>query len=409
MSLPRYPEYKDSGVAWLGEVPGHWEVSKLSAVALQSNAGEVIDKSYWSESGDILYTCPREALYSDYLGFPDQKRTKSNDILLTRNGTPYVHLPVEGAIYTNVVQRVTLNEKVNRIFVRYTLGEATNHLVGYGVSIESLNYELWKGLRFPLPPPIEQQTIAAFLDRETGKIDALIAEQRRLVELLAEKRQAVISHAVTKGLNPNAPMKDSGIEWLGEVPEHWVVVPLRWRAKCSSGDGIDTSLVNECGDGSIVPVIGGNGVMGYTVNGNIEHCVLAIGRVGALCGNVHIVQPPAWISDNALVLDIDTRTFDIPYLADVIKMRNLNDIASKTAQPLITGTQVKEQKLPCPPMNEQQAIAAFLDTEIAKFDILAAEANRAIELLQERRSALISAAVTGKMDVRSYSPALETA
>jgi type I restriction enzyme S subunit len=257
-----------------------------------------------------------------------------------------------------------------------------------------------KNINLAVPSIKEQQTIAAFLDRETGKIDALIAEQQRLVELLAEKRQAVISHAVTKGLNPNAKMKDSGIEWLGEVPEHWEVVPLRWRAKCSSGDGIDTSLVNEGGDDCSVPVIGGNGVMGYTANGNIEHCVLAIGRVGALCGNVHIVQPPAWISDNALVLDIDTRTFDIPYLADVIKMRKLNDIASKTAQPLITGTQVKEQKLPCPPMEEQQAIATFLDIETAKFDALTAEANRAIELLQERRSALISAAVTGKIDVR---------
>ena len=253
----------------------------------------------------------------------------------------------------------------------------------------------------PQPPKEEQQTIAAFLDRETVKIDALIAEQQRLIELLKEKRQSVISHAVTKGLNPNAPMKDSGIEWLGEVPKHWGVVPLRWFASCASGNGISIEQVEtEADTKQLVPVIGGNGVMGYTNLVNVKHSILAVGRVGALCGNVHIVNPPAWVTDNALILDAAPNAFDLTYLASVLRSRNLNDIASKTAQPLITGTQVRDQRVPQPPLEEQSAIVNFLDRETAKLDTLTTEAKTAITLLQERRTALISAAVTGKIDVR---------
>ena len=148
-------------------------------------------------------------------------------------------------------------------------------------------------------------------------------------------------------------------------------------------------------------VIGGNGLMGYTAQGNIEHSVLAVGRVGALCGNIHIVNPPAWITDNALVLDPDPDVFDLQFLSSVLRSRNLNDIASKTAQPLITGTQVSDQRMPAPPLKEQEQIRAFLSHETVKLDTLTAEAQRAIDLLQERRTALISAAVTGQIDVRA--------
>jgi type I restriction enzyme S subunit len=140
--------------------------------------------------------------------------------------------------------------------------------------------------------------------------------------------------------------------------------------------------------------------MGYTDQKNVEHSVLAVGRVGALCGNVHIVNPPAWITDNALVLDPDHAVFDLQFLSLVLRSRNLNDIASKTAQPLITGTQVSDQRIPAPPLKEQQDIAAFLTLETSRFDTLTTEAQRAIDLLQERRTALISAAVTGQIDVR---------
>ena len=141
--------------------------------------------------------------------------------------------------------------------------------------------------------------------------------------------------------------------------------------------------------------------MGFTSLSNVTRPVLAIGRVGALCGNVHVVQPPAWISDNALMLN-PSSAFSLEYLAEVLRSRNLNQIASKTAQPLITGTQVADQRVPLPPMNEQYAIAEFIGREMARLDSLEGETERAIILLRERRSALITAAVTGQIDVRGF-------
>jgi type I restriction enzyme S subunit len=265
-----------------------------------------------------------------------------------------------------------------------------------------LSVELVSNLLIPLPPPDEQQAIATFLDRETAKIDALIAEQERLIELLTEKRQATIAHAVTKGLNKYTPMKDSGVEWLGAVPVHWKSGALRWYAKCGSGTGISTDDVQELrSDEHSVPVIGGNGLMGFTAKSGLDQTVIAVGRVGALCGNVHIVPSPSWITDNALVVRPDQSQFRLPYLEAVLRARSLNEIAAKTAQPLITGTQVMDQRLPMPPLSEQDEIVNFIQAHAAACDALIEEARSGSRLLQERRSALISAAVTGKIDVRN--------
>ena len=148
------------------------------------------------------------------------------------------------------------------------------------------------------------------------------------------------------------------------------------------------------GNGANVPVVGGNGIMGYTQRSNTVKPCIVVGRVGALCGNVHQVYPPAWITDNALRLDTINSTFELSYLALLLKSRNLNEIASKTAQPLITGYQVKDQRLPHPPLPEQRAIAGFLDRETARIDTLIDKKRQLIERLQEKRTALISRTVT---------------
>jgi len=264
----------------------------------------------------------------------------------------------------------------------------------------------------PIPPPAEQRAIAAFLDRETNRIDTLIAKKRELVERLKEKRTALISHTVTHGLPPeaaakaglpvNPPFKPSGIEWLGDIPKHWDVMALKWRSRCRSGDAIATDDVNpELTPERGVPVIGGNGVMGYCDSSNCEHPVLVIGRVGALCGNVHFIKPPAWITDNALVMCTDAATFSQKYLAAVLRTRNLNELADKTAQPLITGTRIRNERIPVPALPEQAAIAAYLAAETTKLDTLATKIEEAVERLREFRAALITAAVTGKIDVRN--------
>ena len=268
---------------------------------------------------------------------------------------------------------------------------------------QDMNYQNFVLIDLPFPPVSEQFCIAAFLDHETARIDALIEEQQRLIELLKEKRQALISQAVTKGLDPKVPMKNSGVEWLGEVPADWVVLAIKWRARIKSGDGISPDLIESYAqEDKPHPVIGGNGVMGFTSQANVSPPLIVIGRVGALCGNVHKILNPAWVSDNALILDFDRRSFDINYLVHVLDARNLNEISDKSAQPLITGSKVTSQYIPCPGPHEQLAISKFLEGALSEFDQLVLEGIKGIELLKERRSALISAAVTGKIDLRGW-------
>ena len=422
MSFPRYPAYKDSGVEWLGAVPEHWGLPKLKHIARFSGGGTPSRDNLEFWGGDIPWVSPKDMKVElvqdaeEYVTSIGLENSTTNLIppgrvlMVVRSGILKHTIPVA----INTVE-VTLNQDMkaldfgvgrcdSRFFLRWVQGLNDVLLLEWakqGATVESIEQEYLANSVIPLPSLIEQATIANFLDRETAKIDALAAEYRTLIELLKEKRQAVISRAVTKGLDPTVPMKDSGVQWLGKVPEHWEVCALRWRASCASGTGLSADLVeDECDEQRSIPVIGGNGRMGFTHEPNIEETVLSVGRVGALCGNVHTVLPRSWITDNALVLRPNGAYLRIPYLAAALTTRNLNEIASKTAQPLITGTQVLDQRVPVPALAEQEAIVSFVQRETMKLDALVSEADRAISLLQERRTALISAAVTGKIDVR---------
>ena len=207
------------------------------------------------------------------------------------------------------------------------------------------------------------------------------------------------------GLKPYAAYKDSGVPWLGEVPAHWEIRPLKWCLRCHSGNGIPTDEVSsERTDERSIPVIGGNGIMGFCDSTNYNHAVLAVGRVGALCGNVHVIKPPAWITDNALVLSVNLTTVSLEYLAGILKVRNLNDLADKTAQPLITGTHVRNERAPFPPLPEQTVIVRFLDHADRRIQRYIRAKQKLIALLEEQKQAIIHQAVTGQIDVRTGQP-----
>ncbi|MCM3778808.1 restriction endonuclease subunit S [Microbacterium hydrocarbonoxydans] len=266
---------------------------------------------------------------------------------------------------------------------------------------QSIRYAQVSLLPLPVPTNSTQRAIAAFLDRETAEIDAFIADQEELIALLTERRAATITRAVTKGLDRLAPMKDSGVAWLGEVPEHWNLPRVAHVARCSSGSSIDLQSVEAARTVDAPhPVYGGNGIVGYFSRWNISEGQIVVGRVGALCGNVHSTSERAWVSDNALRLRVSPQKVDRDFLSHVLTARDLNQLADKTAQPLITGSLVLRQRIPAPPMAEQAAIASHLDHETAKIDATITDAREAIALSKERRAALISAAVTGKIDVR---------
>jgi type I restriction enzyme S subunit len=271
-------------------------------------------------------------------------------------------------------------------------------------SVINLHLDKIKELLVILPPLSEQRTIAAFLDRETGRIDELIGKKKKLVELLKEKRMALISRAVTKGLNPNVKMKESGVDgstsltasWLGEVPEHWGVKRLRYVVSMKSGEGITSE---EIDDNGVYPVYGGNGLRGYFSDYTHEGHYVLIGRQGALCGNINYGKGKFWASEHAVVANPNNPISTI-WLGELLRIMNLNQYSVSAAQPGLAIDKIKELPIPLPPLPEQQAIAAFLDHETAKIDTLVSKVETVIEKLKEYRTALISAAVTGKIDVR---------
>jgi len=251
------------------------------------------------------------------------------------------------------------------------------------------------GLSLLIPPLEEQRAIVAYLDRETDEMDTLIAKKERFIALLAEKRTALISHAVTRGLNPAAPLKPSGVEWLGDIPSHWIVRSMKRYASFRSGDAITATDIDEIGE---YPVYGGNGLRGYTKNYSHEGEFVLIGRQGALCGNINYARGRFWASEHAVVATPICQ-YSTVYFGEMLRAMNLNQYSFTAAQPGLAVEYIQNLKVPTPPLEEQREIAAFLDRQTEKIDRLIATTRRHIERLRERRSALISAAVTGKINV----------
>ena len=284
-----------------------------------------------------------------------------------------------------------------------------------------LNAEELGSCLVALPSTDEQENIAAFLDRETTKIDELVSEQRRLMELLKEKRQAVISHAVTQGLNPKAPMKPSGIEWLGDVPEHWAVLSYRnvvTRVVVGIAEAATHAYAEEG-----VPIVRSTNIK----NGGIDQSSMLfiksefaaqLESKALLAGDIVTTRTGANVGDSAVVpaslhmsqcftLVISTPKpesnphFYNHFINSIPGRLYIQLTAWGSSQPNISVAIIQRMHTAAPPRGEQDAIVAYIERTSAIFDDLIAEAQRAIDLLQERRTALISAAVTGQIDVRS--------
>lgn len=219
---------KSSGIEWIGEIPNDWNLIKFKYVYNNTNAGEVIDKNHWNCGNEILYTCKKTPMLSDYVNFPFGKRTIDKDILLTRNATPYVFIPINNSIYSNVVQRTTLKDKWNRKFVKYALQCGAENYQTYGISIPSYNLEVWNNIYLANLPKIKQDKIAAFLDDKCNKLSDLINIQEQQIENLKAYKQSLITETVTRGFNAKTEMKYSGIKWIGEISETHKVMKLKY-------------------------------------------------------------------------------------------------------------------------------------------------------------------------------------
>jgi type I restriction enzyme S subunit len=416
MSFPRYPEYKDSGVEWLGEVPAHWEVSPLKYFARVGNGSTPNREQpgYWTEG-----TYPwlnSSAVNQDTITESEQFVTQLalDECHLPKILPPAVLIGITGQGRTRGMASTLMIEATISQHIAYVQPNSEKASVGWLRRVIDANYQLLRdeseaggstkgaitceqiaALKFPLPPVLEQTSITAFLDRETAKIDALVSEQERLIELLKEKRQAVISHAVTKGLNPDVPMKPSGVDWLGEVPAHWGVTSIKRFATLQRGYDLTDAERTEGG----YPVVTSGGIAGTHGSFMARGPGVVTGRYGST-GKLFFIKGDFWPHNTALYVS----EFHGNHPRFVWYSLQTVDFAAHSAKAAVPGIDRNDiHVLPAavPPLDEQRDIVAHLDRATAKMDALITEAQRAIDLLQERRAALISAAVTGKIDVRA--------
>jgi type I restriction enzyme, S subunit len=262
-----------------------------------------------------------------------------------------------------------------------------------GVSYPAINSSELVDILIPLPPIEIQEKIASYIDQEATEIDVLVAEKKRMISLLEEKGKALANNAVTYGLNPNTSFKPSGLNWLGDIPQHWKIKKLGYLASLKSGETITADTIARQGT---YPVYGGNGLRGYTDSFTHSGNYVLIGRQGALCGNINYAQGEFWASEHAIVAT-PLEEYDYRWLGALLLAMNLNQYSLSAAQPGISIDRISAIKIPVPPLEEQYWIAEYLEREPAKIDPLVTSIADSITLLNERRSALITAAVTGQI------------
>lgn len=425
MSLSRYPEYKDSGVMWLGEVPAHWEISSLKrhlrllTEKAESRRRPIALENIEGWSGRLVETG------GEFQG--DGVAFKTNDILFGKL-RPYLAKVLLADDGGEAVGDFHVMRPASELFPRFAQYQMLQRqFIGvvagstFGSKMPRASWESLGGMPFIVPGKKEQKAIATFLDRETAKIDALIAEQEKLLKLLAEKRQATISNVITKGINPDAPMTDSGIPWLGQVPVHWDVGPLKYVSSVGNGSTpsrdnpnywadagypwLNSSVVNqeEVAEASRfvtalalkechLPLVQPPAVLvGITGQGRTRGMSAPLMFEATINQHLAYIKPnPARLSESFLL-----RVMEAAYT----HLRTESESAGST-KGAITCDQLARLGIPVPPLLEQRAIVDYLGIAVLRIESLVRSALQGNDLLEERRSALIAAAVTGQIDVR---------
>ncbi|WP_313375862.1 restriction endonuclease subunit S [Chishuiella sp.] len=264
-----------------------------------------------------------------------------------------------------------------------------------GVTRVGIPKDVISHYKIPLKSLTQQNKIVAYLDQEVAKIDALIEKKSRLVELLEEKKKATISQAVTKGLNLKAKLKSSGIDWLGDIPEHWEIVKLKYISNLKSGDNLTADDIKSEGD---FKVFGGNGIRGFYDKFNHEGNLVLIGRQGALCGNINFAEDKFWATEHAIVCN-PLMKFDYYWLGKLLEYMNLNQYSLAAAQPGLSVDVIKNLEIPFPIYSEQKLISQNLVEIDNKNNHLISKINNSIDLLKEKRTAIISAAINGEINL----------
>ncbi|THJ47340.1 restriction endonuclease subunit S [Burkholderia sp. LS-044] len=444
MSLPSYPAYKDTGIEWLTSVPKNWELSRLGFQSwVRARLGwKGLKAEEYVDTGYAFLATPNikgKAIDFQNVNYITQERYDESpeiklavgDVLLAKDGSTLGtvnvvrELPSPATVNSSIAV-ITPYASLSGIFLLYLLQSDflvnTIQRIKGGMGVPHLFQEDLNKFHIPLPPIEEQSIIAAFLDHETAKIDLLVSEQEKLLTLLAEKRQATISHAVTRGLNPDASMKDSGVTWLGMIPAHWEVAAIKHWFETTSGGTPDTGrqddYYTENGGYPWIRTTDLNNAILYTfevaiTDAAIQDSVCELLPIGSVLvamyggegtiGKNSLLAFEACINQAVCALLPNTsfiEEFTFRYI-QFYRPHWMFGAESSRKDPNISQGLIRNIPIVRPPLDEQRSIADFLEIEITKLDKLKANVERTISLLKERRSALISAAVTGRIDVRN--------
>lgn len=401
--MERYESYKDSGVKWLGEIPSHWEVKRLRAALAErrerySNTESLIILSLIKDKGIIPYDEKGEVGNKSKDDHTQYKVARKGDLVINSMNVIIGSLgitPYDGYISPAYYAFRPLNG-INIAYYNYLLSlrkvQQSIRCFSKGIMEIRLKISAYDFLSMPFPFPSinEQNSIVSYLDTATSKINEAIAQQQKMIDLLNERKQIIINNAVTKGLDPNVPMKDSGIEWIGEIPEHWEVKKARLCIIINNGS--DPKLKGD------IPVYG-SGADSFRTCGEYKEgpCVL-LGRKGATLHIPHYIEGRYWNVDTAF--DVKTKNgMSLRYYYYLATCFDYPYYKSQTTLPSMTSFDYNRMKLPIPPENEQIVIAMFLDEENQKIDELIKCHKHQISLLQERKQIIINDVVTGKVKV----------
>ena len=416
-------EMRHSGIEWIGEIPKEWNCASFKYFHEKANVGESIDKTYCSDNpvDTLFYTAGIEPIHTIYKDFPQWKYTEINDLLLARNGTPYVYLPVPNSVYSDHIIRAEIKKNCVKEFIRYCLQQAISYVVVDTVSIPTWSISLWDKQFLPLPSYLEQQKIANYLDKVCGEVDEMIALQEQMIEELKAYKQSIITEAVTKGLNPNVPMKNSGIDWIGEVPEHWEIQRLRtlgWTQNGISQSG------DYFGDDYAYPFVNySDAYKNYSVpypEGKANSSEEDRKRYSLVEGDVLFTRTSETIEEIGFSSTCLETIKDAVYSGFLIRFRPTSNKLYKGFSKYYFRSQIhrayfvkqmnivtraslgqdllKNLVVLLPTLSEQQQIASYLEEKCSEIDALTAIKQQKIEELKDYKKSVIYEYVTGKKE-----------
>lgn len=419
-------EMKDSGIEWIGKIPKEWGIVKFKYLHNGLNTGEAIDKKYWeSDAGlNAFYTAGLTPIRTGYSNFPTWKETGENDLLLARNGTPYVYLPVSKAYYTDHIIRAAMSSLVNRRFIRYCLQQSIASIAVDSVSIPTWSATLWNNQILTWPSVIEQERIAAFLDAECAEIDAVLEKTRASIEEYKKLKQAVITQAVTKGIRGDRPMKDSGIEWIGDIPAEWDVVRQKyfWNTVES---GVSVNAADKPVDNSEqYGVLKTSAVSKFVfiptehkqVNleeyGRVSCPVRADSIIASRMNTPELVGACGYVQNNYPNLFLPDRLWQITfkdglspkyawhYLSGIRVRQYISSLSTGTSSSMqnISQSQYGNIFITIPSIGEQSEITKYLDEKCRSVDALVAKKQQYLTEIENYKKSLIYEYVTGKKE-----------